>query len=54
MVGDALREDIEGARNAGMRAIWMNRKNMNAGCGAPPDYTVRDIADIPRVVEGIR
>ena len=27
MIGDSFKIDIEGAQNAGLNAIWINRKN---------------------------
>jgi FMN phosphatase YigB (HAD superfamily) len=49
---------VEGARAAGLRAVWFNpgRRPRPAG-SAPPDCEVTRMADLPRAVaalEGVR
>jgi putative hydrolase of the HAD superfamily len=56
MVGDTLGADILGARNAGVRAIWITRR---AGTPAnrshldtiQPDATISTLSELPRVLE---
>ena len=45
MVGDSLRSDISGAKRAGMRTIWVNRKRQAAGEYAP-DEAVENLKQI--------
>ena len=45
MVGDSLRSDISGAKRAGMRTIWVNRKGQAAGEYAP-DEIVENLKEI--------
>jgi putative hydrolase of the HAD superfamily len=55
MVGDTLGADILGARNAGMRSIWVTRHADTASNRAHfetirPDFTVTNLAEIPGLV----
>lgn len=43
-VGDSLEEDIEGAKNAGMKAMWLKRGNNEIN--VLPDYTISSIKDL--------
>jgi membrane-associated phospholipid phosphatase/phosphoglycolate phosphatase-like HAD superfamily hydrolase len=54
MVGDSWVNDVEGARAAGLRAVWFNpaRRPRPAG-SAPPDGEVTRMADLPRVVAAL-
>lgn len=49
-VGDLVREDYEGARAAGMRALWIDRRR-EVGADAPAGVEacdlIRSIADVP-------
>jgi putative hydrolase of the HAD superfamily len=56
MVGDRLRQDVWGAKQLGMRAVW--RRPLE---GAPqenvdvmPDAIVDDLTELPRVLERLR
>jgi putative hydrolase of the HAD superfamily len=44
MLGDAWKTDIEGARRAGLRAIWLNRLG-----AASPDASVAEIRSLEPV-----
>jgi putative hydrolase of the HAD superfamily len=39
-VGDSLREDVEGARAAGIEAVWLRRAERPSGPAAPPGVRV--------------
>lgn len=44
-VGDSLREDVAGARGAGMRTAWVNRSGTRPeDLGQRPDIVVRDLS----------
>ncbi len=43
-VGDSLEEDVEGAKNAGMKAIWLKRSDEKIN--VLPDYTIHSIKDL--------
>jgi putative hydrolase of the HAD superfamily len=55
-VGDSLRADVAGAAQAGLRTAWITRrvKDTDAALaaheGAPPDFVIRDLAELPGLV----
>jgi FMN phosphatase YigB (HAD superfamily) len=54
MVGDSWTNDVEGARKAGLRAIWFNpaRRDRPPGAGAP-DGEITRLRDLPRAVAAL-
>ena len=50
MIGDSLSSDILGANNAGISSVWFD-KTGSPPVGARPDYTVRDLREIPPLLE---
>jgi FMN hydrolase / 5-amino-6-(5-phospho-D-ribitylamino)uracil phosphatase len=50
-VGDQQREDIEGARTAGMRAVWINRRSAPREAWCAPDAEIRDLSELPSVLD---
>jgi putative hydrolase of the HAD superfamily len=49
-VGDLVREDYEGARTAGMRALWIDRRRdggVDPPAGVEPGDLIRSIAEVP-------
>jgi putative hydrolase of the HAD superfamily len=53
MVGDSWAADIEGARAAGIRAVWFNRSGRPAPAGAPPVPQVSTLRPIDALVHAI-
>ncbi|MDJ0847542.1 MAG: HAD family hydrolase [Myxococcota bacterium] len=55
-VGDNLRADVTGGRDAGLRTVWITRRVANPQQklqeheGHPPDFVVDDLAELPRLV----
>jgi len=49
-IGDLVREDYLGARAAGMRALWLDRRGTGApaGAGVEPDDVVTSIGEVRR------
>ncbi|MET0117862.1 MAG: HAD family hydrolase [Sedimenticola sp.] len=45
-VGDEPTTDIEGARRAGIRCIWMNRQNTRLETAVEPDAMVQDMQEL--------
>jgi len=43
-VGDSLEHDVKGARNAGMKTVWL--KNDNGVLDIEPDYTIHSIEEL--------
>lgn len=48
MGGDPER-DVSGALEAGMRSIWIDRRNKKAG-SAKPDWTVTSLRQVPQIL----
>ena len=51
MIGDSLRRDIAGARNAGVCSIWMNRTGTQPTDGVKPDYEVANLTEVSELLE---
>lgn len=53
-VGDSLYADIEGAYQAGMRSVWVNRGGAAAPAGSrPPDAEIRTLAELPSALHAL-
>ncbi|MES9963871.1 MAG: HAD family hydrolase [Candidatus Sedimenticola sp. 20ELBAFRAG] len=52
-VGDEPATDIEGARRAGIRAIWMNRTGVNWQHTAQPDAEVKDMSELLELIDSM-
>ena len=51
MIGDSLNRDIAGARDAGIRTVWINRYNRTLTDAHPiPDFELTDLRDLPRLL----
>lgn len=50
-VGDSAEDDVVGARAAGLRSIWVNRKASENTTGVLPDAEVESLAEVPGVLE---
>ncbi|HVN41907.1 MAG TPA: HAD family hydrolase [Steroidobacteraceae bacterium] len=47
-VGDDPAADVEGARRAGVRPVWLNRRGVPwPADSAPPAHTIRSLAELP-------
>ncbi len=58
MVGDTLTADILGAQNAGMRAIWINRRadraeNQSVADRIVPDAVIETLAMLPSTLSSL-
>ena len=52
-VGDKQVEDVQGAQQAGMRAIWINRSQSAADPLLPqPDYQINSLLQLPGLLAG--
>ncbi len=52
MVGDSLDRDIVGARDAGIRTVWINRRNRTLTDSHPvPDVVLMDLRDLPTLLK---
>jgi 2-haloacid dehalogenase/putative hydrolase of the HAD superfamily len=50
-VGDTVTADICGAKKAGLTAIWYNKRQRIANPGARPDFEIRDMAELLKIVK---
>lgn len=53
MVGNSLERDISGARNAGIRSIWIRVPGSEEQADVMPDHTIISLAEIPAILSGI-
>jgi len=53
MVGNSLERDIAGARNAGIRSIWIRVPGSEEQADVTPDYTITSLAEIPAILSAI-
>ena len=49
-VGDSLKNDVEGARNAGAHSVWLNREGVRNDTEIQPDYEVGSLTEIPAIL----
>ena len=49
-IGDSLERDVVGARNAGLRCIWLNREQRALPSTVVPDHDVASLSEIPSLV----
>jgi putative hydrolase of the HAD superfamily len=50
-VGDTITSDVFGAKNAGLTAIWYNKRQRVPKPGIRPDFEIRDMVEILEIVE---
>ncbi len=51
-VGDSDVDDVKGAKAAGLRVAWVNRDGRSRRPDVPaPDFELRDLTDVPRLLE---
>jgi len=46
MVGDSLKNDIQGAKNAGIKSVWYNPENYENKTDILPDYEINDLMQL--------
>jgi len=51
MVGDSLKNDIGGAQQMGITAVWINRDGRVAEDGIFPDHEIKNLRELPLVLE---
>jgi putative hydrolase of the HAD superfamily len=52
MVGDSIIKDINGARDFGLKTIWINR-NKNEAEGITPDFEITDLSEIYDIIKNL-
>ena len=53
MVGNSLERDIAGARNAGIRSIWIRVPGSEEHAEVVPDHTITALSEIPQVLRDL-
>lgn len=53
MVGNSLERDIQGARNAGIRSVWIQIAGSEEHADVEPHHTIRDLIELPPLLEKI-
>ena len=46
MVGDSVKNDIQGARNAGIKSIWYNPEHVKNMTNIVPDYEITNLLEL--------
>jgi len=49
-VGDSLYKDVIGAANAGIRSVWLNRKNSEIPPGIKVDYEIHSLTELLKIL----
>jgi FMN phosphatase YigB (HAD superfamily) len=50
-VGDSQVDDLQGAKGAGLRVAWLNRRGRSRLPGIPaPDFEIRDLTELPQLL----
>lgn len=49
-VGDSLTNDIQGAQNVGIKAVWLNRKQKSIPEHIQPDYILNDFEEMKTIL----
>jgi FMN phosphatase YigB (HAD superfamily) len=52
-VGDKLRTDVLAAQRAGIRSVHLRRRGVAASCEARPDFVIRDLRELPLLLQRI-
>jgi len=50
MVGDSLDKDVQGAHNAGIRAVWCNQDGLNNDTDVRPEYEITSLLELEKIL----
>jgi putative hydrolase of the HAD superfamily len=53
MVGNSLERDIAGARNAGIRSVWIRVPGSEERVEVVPDHTITALSEIPSILDDL-
>ena len=53
MIGNSLERDIAGARNAGIRNVWIKVPGSEEPADAEPDHTITGLAELPALLKSL-
>ena len=53
IIGDSLSSDIKGGINAGITTVWFNPKGIENDNDRKPDYTIKELSEVPGLLSQI-
>lgn len=53
IIGDSLSSDIKGGINAGITTVWFNPKGIENNNDIKPDYTIKELSEVPGLLSQI-
>ena len=53
IIGDSLSSDIKGGINAGITTVWFNPKGIEIDSDIKPDYTIKELSEVPGLLSQI-
>lgn len=53
IIGDSLSSDIKGGINAGIITVWFNPKGIENDSDIKPDYTIKELSEVPGLLSQI-
>ena len=53
IIGDSLSSDIKGGINAGITTVWFNPKGIENDNNIKPDYTIKELSEVPGLLSQI-
>lgn len=53
IIGDSLSSDIKGGINAGITTVWFNPKGIENDNDIKPDYTIKELSEVPALLSQI-
>lgn len=53
IIGDSLSSDIKGGINAGITTVWLNPKGIENDSDIKPDYTIKELSEVPGLLSQI-
>jgi len=54
MLGDSLKNDVQGAKNAGIKSIWFNPGRIINETAISPDYEIHNLLDAVGVIKQVK
>ena len=52
-VGDSFQNDVIGAKQAGIRSVWLNRQGINNKAEQQPDFEISSLWELTRILENL-
>lgn len=53
IIGDSMSSDIKGGINAGITTVWFNPKGIENDSDIKPDYTIKELSEVPGLLSQI-